>query len=92
MPVDTSGDEFSLFLGFCRGLSGLTAFRTEWAIFADEENLAGSIDFIAVDRASSESTLFATPSSLVDVRVSSSSHQLRISGVQNNVDPWSAHE
>ena len=39
--------EFQLFLPFLNTLGGLTAFRTEWAIFAEEEGLAGSIDFVA---------------------------------------------
>jgi hypothetical protein len=30
-----------------RALAGLSAYRTEWEIFGEEENLAGSIDFVA---------------------------------------------
>jgi hypothetical protein len=29
----------------------LTAFRTEWTVWAEEEWLAGSIDFVAIDSA-----------------------------------------
>ena len=47
VPDDSA--EFRLFLCFLKTLGGLTAFRTEWAIFADEEGLAGSIDFVAQD-------------------------------------------
>ncbi len=46
VPVDTT--EMKLFLDFTRSLGGLTAYRTEWAIFAEEERLAGCIDFVAV--------------------------------------------
>ena len=38
---------FTKFIGSCHGLA---AFRTEWAVFGDEEQLAGTIDFVAVDR------------------------------------------
>jgi len=41
--------EVKLFLAFTRTLSGLTAYRTEWTIFGEDENLAGSIDFVAID-------------------------------------------
>jgi len=47
----TPGDsvEETLFLNFAKTLEGLTAYRTEWAIFGEAENLAGSIDFTAID-------------------------------------------
>ncbi len=41
--------EFQLFLEFLSTLTGYTAYRTEWWIFADKERLAGSIDFAATD-------------------------------------------
>ena len=50
-------DEMRLFLRFIATLKGLTAFRTEWMIFGEEERLAGSIDFVATDSAG-ELTLF----------------------------------
>eukprot|EP00959_Pyramimonas_sp_CCMP1952_P335197 7018740-Pyramimonas_sp.AAC.1 len=45
--------EFQLFLKYLGALRGLTAFRAEWAIFAEHEGLAGSIDFVARDSAGS---------------------------------------
>ena len=48
-PVDESGPEFTMFLKYVSTLSGLTAFRTEWMIYGDDERLAGSIDFVAED-------------------------------------------
>ncbi|CAK0791051.1 unnamed protein product [Prorocentrum cordatum] len=45
--------EFQLFSKFLGALKGLAAFRTEWAIFAEHEGLAGSIDFVARDSAGS---------------------------------------
>lgn len=47
VPADST--EMQLFLNFARGLDGLTAYRTEWTIFAEAERLAGSIDFVAQD-------------------------------------------
>ena len=47
VPADST--EMQLFLEFVRGLDGLTAYRTEWTIFAEAERLAGSIDFVAQD-------------------------------------------
>ena len=35
------------FIRYLDSLHGLTAFRTEWTIYADAEILAGSIDFVA---------------------------------------------
>ena len=46
-PVPMAGPEMALFQDFVLTLDGLTAFRTEWEIFGEEENLAGSIDFVA---------------------------------------------
>ena len=41
--------EVGLFAKFIDAkMSGVMAFRTEWAVFATEENLAGSIDFVGV--------------------------------------------
>jgi len=48
-PVDDETVEFALFHKFTQTLAGLTAFRTEWVIYAEAENLAGSIDFVAQD-------------------------------------------
>lgn len=48
-PIDPDTPEFRLFKQFLSGLGGLTAYRTEWMIYADAENLAGSIDFCAQD-------------------------------------------
>lgn len=44
---ESPGPEFQMFRKFTNELEGLTAFRTEWTIFADAECLAGSIDFVA---------------------------------------------
>jgi len=41
--------ELAMLIKFTRGLAGLTAYRTEWAIYGEEERLAGSIDFVAED-------------------------------------------
>ncbi len=38
-----------MFLRYIRSLRGLTAYRTEWCVFAEEECLAGSIDFVATN-------------------------------------------
>ena len=46
-PVPMGGPEMALFQKFVRTLDGLTAYRTEWEIWGLEENLAGSIDFVA---------------------------------------------
>ncbi|CAK0818359.1 unnamed protein product [Prorocentrum cordatum] len=53
VPVPRDAVEFQLFLKFLGALKGLAAFRTEWAIFAEHEGLAGSIDFVARDSAGS---------------------------------------
>eukprot|EP00959_Pyramimonas_sp_CCMP1952_P278884 5831152-Pyramimonas_sp.AAC.1 len=51
VPVSDESVEFNLFSTFLRSLGGLVAFRTEWAIVAESEGLAGSIDFVAQDDA-----------------------------------------
>ena len=53
VPVPHDAAEFQLFSQFLGALRGLAAFRTEWAIFAEHEGLAGSIDFVARDSAGS---------------------------------------
>jgi hypothetical protein len=50
-PVESDSMEFRLFLKFVASLAGLSAYRTEWTIYGDEEMLAGSIDFVAMDAA-----------------------------------------
>ncbi len=47
--VQVDCPEMELFVKFGRGLEGLVAYRTEWMIHADEERMAGSIDFVARD-------------------------------------------
>ncbi len=49
VPIPEDSQEFQLFRAFTHTLGGLTAFRTEWTIYGDEEWLAGSIDFVAED-------------------------------------------
>ena len=49
IPISEDGHEFKLFRKFISRLGGLCAYRTEWTIFGDDEWLAGSIDFVAVD-------------------------------------------
>ena len=49
--VEEDTKEMQLFRQYMGTLSGLTAHRTEWTIYADDECLAGSIDFTATDRA-----------------------------------------
>ena len=39
--------EVRMFLRYIATLKGVTAYRTEWTIFGEEERLAGSIDFVA---------------------------------------------
>ncbi|CAK0832930.1 unnamed protein product [Prorocentrum cordatum] len=53
VTVPRDAVEFQLFLKFLGALRGLAAFRAEWAIFAEREGLAGSIDFAARDSAGS---------------------------------------
>ena len=45
--VPTASPEFRLLRYFLQCEPKCTAWRTEWTIFAEEENLAGSIDFCA---------------------------------------------
>ena len=48
VDVPKTSPEFRMFQNFMSNLgSSITAWRTEWVIFADQENLAGSIDFCA---------------------------------------------
>lgn len=47
--LEDDSREFQLFRQFLSTLTGYTAYRTEWWIFADRERLAGSIDFAAMD-------------------------------------------
>ena len=49
IPVDKNTSEMQLFLKWVGEQKGLTAYRTEWMIYGEEEQLAGSIDFVAVD-------------------------------------------
>ena len=44
-----SSTEFKLFRKFLSIMQNLTAYRTEWVIFGDEERLAGSVDFVAIE-------------------------------------------
>ena len=46
-PVDESTPEMQLFIPCVRSLR--VAYRTEWAIYGDDERLAGSIDFAGQD-------------------------------------------
>ena len=41
--------EFTMLQNFLQGMTGWRAYRTEWVIYAEEENLAGSVDFCAID-------------------------------------------
>eukprot|EP00434_Breviolum_minutum_P042717 symbB.v1.2.038036.t3/scaffold5784.1/size26452/2 len=47
--VPTHSMEFRLLIKFLSEFPSLRAFRSEWAIFAEPEMLAGTIDFVAVD-------------------------------------------
>ncbi len=49
VPISDDSVESALFRKFARTLGGLTAYRTEWTIFGEDELLAGSIDFVARD-------------------------------------------
>lgn len=42
--------EFSMFQSFLEGMQGWRDYRAEWIIFAEEENIAGSIDLRAVNQ------------------------------------------
>ena len=48
-PVEGHSQEMMLFLKYIKSLSGFRALRTEWAIFGETENLAGSIDCVLED-------------------------------------------
>ena len=45
--VPKTSPEFSMLETFLRSMQGWRAFRTEWVIFGEEENIAGSIDLTA---------------------------------------------
>eukprot|EP00435_Cladocopium_sp_Y103_P017516 s1987_g4.t1 len=47
--VPQTSPEFLMLEKFLHGMQGWRAYRTEWVIYAEEENLAGSIDFCAID-------------------------------------------
>lgn len=40
-------EEVALLAQFLRSQPGMTAYRTEWRIYAEEEDVAGSIDYVA---------------------------------------------
>ena len=46
-----TSQEFAMLLTFLQGMEGWRAFRTEWMIFGEEENIAGSIDLCAINAA-----------------------------------------
>jgi len=48
-PVPEQSPEMKSFLEYITTLQGLTAYRTEWKIYGEEESLAGSVDFLAQD-------------------------------------------
>eukprot|EP00438_Fugacium_kawagutii_P027023 Skav232521 [mRNA] locus=scaffold1096:935294:937453:- [translate_table: standard] len=48
--VPMTSPEFSLLQKFLRRMVGWRAYRTEWTIFGEDENLAGSIDLCAIDQ------------------------------------------
>ena len=45
--IEEHTTEVQMFLRYIATLKGVTAYRTEWTIFGEEERLAGSIDFVA---------------------------------------------
>ena len=47
--VPQTSPEFRMLIKFLDKMQGWRAYRTEWVVFAENENLAGSIDFCAVD-------------------------------------------
>ena len=57
MVVLLDSIEIRMLIEFTTYLSGLVAYKTEWAIFAETEHLAGSIDFVAINE-DSELVLF----------------------------------
>ncbi len=60
-PHETESKEFRMFMNFVREVMdklGLKPFRTELVIFGDDENIAGSVDFIAIDPKTGELVIF----------------------------------
>lgn len=49
--VPTASPEFAMLTAFLSKMRGWRAYRAEWVVFAEEENIAGSIDFCAMDEA-----------------------------------------
>ena len=49
--VPMESPEFRMFQRFMLSLQGLRAYRTEWVIYGEAENIAGTIDFCAADAA-----------------------------------------
>ena len=47
--VPKTSPEFSMLETFLQDMQGWRAFRTEWIIFGEEENIAGSIDLTAIN-------------------------------------------
>ncbi len=45
--IEEHTTEVRMFLRYIATLKGITAYRTEWTIFGEDERLAGSIDFVA---------------------------------------------
>ena len=73
VPVMESGPEFAMLRKYTSTLTGLTCYRTEWTIFASEENIAGSIDFVAINE-NGELVLFDWKRSKADMRRDSGLH------------------
>lgn len=60
-PHETKSKEFRMFTNFVRNVMdklGLKPFRTELVIFGEDENIAGSVDFIAIDPKTGELVIF----------------------------------
>jgi len=47
VQVHDHSQEMKLFIKYIETLEDLTAYRTEWKIFGEDEDLAGSVDFLA---------------------------------------------
>ena len=47
--VPQTSPEFFMLQGFLQSMHGWRAFRTEWIIYGEEENIAGSIDLSAIN-------------------------------------------
>lgn len=47
--IEGSCPEMNLFRSFLGQVPALLAWRTEWAIWGDDEQVAGMIDFVALD-------------------------------------------